>query len=185
MKRIIILVMSMATFSAHAEEATMTDKQWALSVHYGAGDAVGDTVDLGALFTGGVALEYKTNKNLGVKFGFNIGSNSNLLNVEDIIPEVFGIESDKYTFDSTYLALSARTSDSVYVFGSLGAVYVAETIGSRDSLTNINKYSTNLYLEGGAGWDINQSFSMGISYIKANAVFADLTSIQYQLTYKF
>jgi len=180
MNKTFLLLSALLSLSINAAEGdenpSSTKQPWSIAFQYGAGEANGSQIELGSVLNAGGNIEYHTAENISFKLGFLRGSDSftNAL--------VFNL-ADEYDFQSSYFAVSARSSESLHVFGSIGLASTTETIDI--SGPDVKKDSTNLYYDVGVGWDVNQHFTMSILYARTDAELADIASTMAQISYRF
>jgi hypothetical protein len=186
MKKILLLVLTCLSLSLVAEENLNNDKQWGIGWQFGStstqANSGSEEYNLNIndfFFNAGLQLEYRKNHYLSYKLG-NFGGEESLFN---IFSGLFG-DSTEYSFQTTYITASARTSSPLYVFGGLGVGYSKEKIKNEDVVIS-SEDSLNLVLEAGAGWDISEHFSTNFAYVFTNAEYADITSLQLTVQYRF
>ena len=164
-----------------AEEVPVNNEQWGIGWQFGTSSTESNNGldDSDFFFNSGIQIEYRQNEMLSYKFG-NFGGDESFL---DLFSSLFGDDTE-YSFRTTYLTASARTSSSLYVFGGLGVAYINEKITDNDIVISEDN-SFNLILEAGAGWDISEHFSTSFAYMLTNAEYADIESLQYTIQYRF
>ena len=182
MKKIFILVLGILPLSLLSEETPNSyDEQWGIGAQFGntSTKSKNSSDDLDYFFHGGLQLEYRKTENLSYKLGSFAGDDSFL----NLFSNIFG-DNTEYSFRTTYLTASARTSSPLYVFGGLGVGYTSEKIIDGNDFATSEK-SLNLMLEAGAGWDISEHFSMNITYMLTNAEYAEIKSGHVTVQYRF
>jgi len=131
----------------------------------------------------GFELSYNFHPTYSVKIG-NI-SESGIGGLADALTS----NKYSYTFDSTYLAVSAKTQGDYFGFASLGYANTDEKLNLSGlfipTQTIADQSSSGLYWELGAGIQMSKSWNIALGYSQISADIADIANTNIKFSFRF
>jgi len=172
-KTLFTILLSLFTLSISAEEVNDKLERWSVGIGAGLGDPDNNELLVEEVYLTGIEIKYSFGQNFQVKSGLVGGSETDFLPIKK-----------EYDFRKLYFAFSARTSEPLFIFASLGLGFASE-IHRIDGAINVDKKSTHIYFDGGIGWDIGEHFTLSAKYSKINTEYTDTLVKYIQFDYNF